>query len=975
VLFVALLAFLLAAFPARNSDLWRHLASGRALLTEGDFTALSFTWLFDVACYALYATVGGTGLAAAKALLAAALAVLLLRLCRASGGWGVPAFSAVLALLALSPRLTLQPVLVSLFSLTLTLCFLHNKRPDPSDDRFPWPLLPLFAAWANCDRWFVVGLAVVALAWLGRTLDEGPRLPAVLRRALWLVALIGAGLLNPHGLRAFPAPAGLLLPLAKPFQAAYFASAVWDPAGVAYFALLALSLLSFLLIGRGLSLERFLPWCALAVLSALQVRFIPFFVLAAAPALALNLQQYAASRVARLGEPHPRGEPGLLAVAAALVLLVCAWPGWLQGPPFGPRRLAVEPSQALVRGAETVRRWQKEKKLAPARGLHLSRDSSSAFAWFSPEVGSAYNEPLARALRGEEGAPADWADLMHAAGVNHVVLHDPDPGRLFAAGERFFADPQQWPLLHLEGNLAIFGWRDPKNPSTSKDFRNLELDLNRLAFGEQEVRRAPATTAPDAARPGRWWDSFWRPAPASPIDRGEATLHYLHAEAVLRQYLLRRRAAWDVSQAVGLVGAAGARALPGGALDVHVRLVFLLAPLPREGAGQESPLERLALGLHGPFSEQRDDVPPALLFLAIRAARRAVAENPTDAHAYFVLGESYLRLLQGTRERARANRLTELLQLRQAQASGALNQAIRLNPRYALAHLSLGRFYQSIGYLDLALKHLGEFVRLSPNDEPPAGLSELARAVREQEEAYAAESKDLRSLQQRASSAMKRGLAGRARDMLEESNIAAFGTQGMALELELFVRTGRLREVREWTEPEQKASLGENNYHMLRIQAHAAAGDYAEAQEECFELVKSLAVGGGGEEQTPIRHLMAMLVTQAVIDGQPSAGLMTGLFRHSIRRTDLRKRVAVLARTLRYETDLQVLRGLLALEEGDVKTARDAFTAALAVWGGDEAVAAGAGIDFNGRPLAQDYLGLLDPAEGAAPGRNATSPR
>src|SRR5262245_41837307 len=61
---VVLLAFLLASFPARNSDLWIHLASGRQL-SQGDFPhtlqpssatvkGSEHTWLYDLVTYGLY---------------------------------------------------------------------------------------------------------------------------------------------------------------------------------------------------------------------------------------------------------------------------------------------------------------------------------------------------------------------------------------------------------------------------------------------------------------------------------------------------------------------------------------------------------------------------------------------------------------------------------------------------------------------------------------------------------------------------------------------------------------------------------------------------------------------------------------------------------------------------------------------------------------------------------------------------------
>src|SRR5262245_31104623 len=105
---VGLFGFLLASFPARNADLWAHLAAGRAffggpaLAADGvgaDVAARGpGSWLWDVGAFALFAAAGGPGLVAAKALLVAALALALLRLCRPGrGGWVAP-FCAALAL-------------------------------------------------------------------------------------------------------------------------------------------------------------------------------------------------------------------------------------------------------------------------------------------------------------------------------------------------------------------------------------------------------------------------------------------------------------------------------------------------------------------------------------------------------------------------------------------------------------------------------------------------------------------------------------------------------------------------------------------------------------------------------------------------------------------------------------------------------------------------------------------------------------
>src|SRR5688572_23046039 len=70
VLFVSTFAFLLASFPARNSDVWKHLAAGRDVArgqlpldnTAFADTGAGSTWLYDLVCYGVYSVAGGTGL-------------------------------------------------------------------------------------------------------------------------------------------------------------------------------------------------------------------------------------------------------------------------------------------------------------------------------------------------------------------------------------------------------------------------------------------------------------------------------------------------------------------------------------------------------------------------------------------------------------------------------------------------------------------------------------------------------------------------------------------------------------------------------------------------------------------------------------------------------------------------------------------------------------------------------------------------
>ncbi len=1020
VLLVSALAFLLALFPARNSDLWMHLAAGRARgedLARGvfslgtDFPA-GRTWLYDLVCYGLYSALGGPGLVLVKALLVVGLALVVLRLSRAGPGWCVPAACTCLALLAMSTRLLLQPATVSYLLLALTLWALR-PRGDAAAHRPPlllppWPLLVLFVVWVNVDGWFVLGLATVALVWLGEVLDlargvDGPSAnqgrpglaSSLARFAGSLAVLAAACLLNPSHVRAFALPpelAGLGAALApdrvtSPFQIAYLAHHGWGPAVLAYFPLLGLGLLSFFLNLPRWHWSRFLPWLGLALLSAAQAKAVPFFAVVAGPVLAWNLQEFIARR-SRASRPRdgdaPEGVPlhrpprrefaagRALTVASGLVLLVCAWPGWLQAPPYEPRRWGVETAPALQRGAETARRRHQEGRLrTDTRALHLSPETAHAFAWFCPEERGLLDAPLAAAVRGEPGAPDDWRERMRAARVNRVILYDADRDRLFATLERLLAEPREWPLLYLEGDLAVFGWRDPD--AAADPFRDSELDLERLAFRPAPDKKAPPAPPEEAGR-RRWWEAFWKPAPPRSVDADEAMLHLIHAEVLRRSALPRHGAAWDGSQAASFVGAAAGWAGPGGLVDARVRLTLLRPQLPVPGSAPDDlpALDRQVHAVQRRFLLRRDDTPPALLYLAVRAARRGLAADPGDARAHLVLGESYLRLLHGTRERAWAERMPYLVQLRRAQASAALNRAVALKPDLAQAHLSLGGLYRELGYLDLALQHLRTYLRLA-RKAPPRGadpavfreqadqfqeeLDRLAGEVREREKEYGEKSAGARVLD-RALLAVDKGLAGKARDLLLASDLAAFGARGMELELELLLRTGRPWEVQEWTTPAHRASLGAPAYHWLRAQALAASGDYLGAGEECADLARTSGQGDAGTGPLWLGGAIALTIGQGVLDANPVGRSLPDELARVVGQAETHARVAGLVDALRQEADATVLRGLLALEEGEVGEAADAFRKALTVWREDPT--AGGRLDFNGRVIAQDCLRWLE---------------
>jgi hypothetical protein len=203
------------------------------------------------------------------------------------------------------------------------------------------------------------------------------------------------------------------------------------------------------------------------------------------------------------------------------------------------------------------------------------------------------------------------------------------------------------------------------------------------------------------------------------------------------------------------------------------------------------------------------------------------------------------------------------------------------------------------------------------------------------------------------------GLAGRARDLLLESNIAAFGAQGTALELELLLKTGRARQIVEWVDTEHESMLGKQHYHLVRTMALAALGDYGVAQNECNQLCGSLATGARAQEAARSREIMALMVGKRMLEEQTEPGSVPQLAIATMDRYEFRVRLDRLAQSLHREAEMTVFRGLLALEEGNVAEAEIAFNGALLLWKDEATEKSGGGLDFKGRVVAQGCLEWL----------------
>jgi tetratricopeptide (TPR) repeat protein len=480
---------------------------------------------------------------------------------------------------------------------------------------------------------------------------------------------------------------------------------------------------------------------------------------------------------------------------------------------------------------------------------------------------------------------------------------------------------------------------------------------------------------------------LWKSSP----DREEAALHLISFDRAAEHTRLELGAQWLLAQATGLwgcqvpasEGAATATALA-------VRLSFIPLPVRSQESGVSSPVvhgreespapgQQVADQVFAGFLARRDQGPAEALLLAVRASRRALAANPDDAGALLLLGEAYLRLARQTREQSWHANLPTLTALRRYQALTALEQAVLLRPDLDQAHALLVPLYWEAGYLDRALDHLRARLQIAKRQagkrgpgaasaaERLAALQDDADTLRELVdrslkiyETNAAELTDPSKVYDRADLAYRHGLAGKALAMLLGSHPAIFGKRGARLQLDLMLESGRAYEVRAWLEPAHESVLGFSSYHWLRAQAAAACGDYAGVEKE-LDLVSQewRQVRVSPTRLLPVRAAVAERVAQAVL-ARPDLGAgAPGLGGAVCFQLDALRPLGGPFGLLRKEADILVLRGVLALECGEVETARRHCRAALAVWGAENRAAPSAGLDFAARPIAQQVLGLL----------------
>jgi hypothetical protein len=925
---VLLLAFFSAFFPVTNSDLWYHLAAGRGLV-DGSSKVMPSTWVFDAAAYAGSQQLGVDGLVLAKAWTAALAAFALMQIRRPGSGLTIPALVTALAMMAVSPWFTLQPACVSLFFLVVTLRLLHGgTAATPGRLIFPLLLLVLLL-WANVDSWFWLGPVLVGLFWLGgdlggqrRTLPDqsairdpqadSARIPA------WLVpAAFAVTLLNPHHVlaweQAFTVQQVAPLTLESELRV--------DISVVSLLLVVLLSLVSFRL-NRFRFDWRATVWGGFVVLVIMRRDVLPFFVLVAAPIAALNLQDFFLARSMSARRATVARVATGIGIAALIVL---AWPGGLQG--F--RKKSV-PDPSLRRIAERLEDWRIAGLLTENdRGFATRPDIAHYCAWYCPgampslEWDGPDSARIQSALTpsGRMFTIESSQTVLQRMHINFVMVDD---GETFS---RLARDPENWDLLCVEGRAAIFGWT--RAGGCSRPLEVPALDGNRLA--RSDTFTAPARGPEREPTSAGVWNRFRKPASAPSLNSESAGtyLRYFRIN-ILPRHQARSSRAW-AAHAAGIVGTAG-----------------VLPALPPANA--VDPMLRLrdpALFLGDPNSELAD-----FPVVAVRLARQAVVEHPDDGTAYLRLGQGYVALHELAEKPTGAAPFPLLAEMRQIQIATALHHAVLADPDRAGAHELLANLFQQRGYLDAALHHAREKLRLLGRKERrdlwTTRVNELEKVVQNRRTAWTIATRQRATVDPGADAAdaLRHGLALAA---FEECLLPApqdlLDAAAVRLELTLALQLGRGEQIRALLSSsdtrENKGKLGFVDfpgspsagvtyrlpaYDWLAILHAGATGDYERAEARLQELIGDLRAQHTKGLHSAEGHLPRIVATEV--------GLTAGPLPSSLPRLEREALVQFLAVSRQLEVqlaDLDVLAGMLAWEQGNFHASQEHFRAALQV--------------------------------------------
>lgn len=1005
---VLVLTVLISTFPVTNSDVFMRLATGR-LIASGQFVFgadpycyttqgqywVHHGWLFDVLLYGLYRVAGGVGLSLLRTAVALAVAAMVLRARTQTRVHFAGVVATGLTVLVMSQRLLLRSEMMSFLLLAANVLLLfgywHEQtrlRPagqPAASGKAVWLLVPLWWLWANLDAWFFLGPLTAAgmLAgeyvrdWLAQGSYRRDALPPAARKQVVFVLVAGlvACLINPYFWRAYTQlPAAIASEALEvlqareslgriglsPFERAFFVreEQYWfRPLGLSlaewsFYAMVLGTLGTFVLLvnaswqeaGPGFPLHRLVLWLGFFLLAAWQARNAGLFAVASGLVMSWNAAEWlefrARSRVPLRRKEVVRGQLARIAFLALVLVLAAMAVIPVQDPTAVIPGLEAPLGMIHARGAlgwgllsdpsleelgHHLARWRSADRL-PGRGFNFVLGYADYLAWLDPEgktfmdtrlelhsrqTASDYVElrqGLVRQARGE--AEYRLPELLQKYDISYVIV--PSGYRTTLEGRRaalalafaLVMRGDEWVQLdYCDGRTFVLAWRKSPHWST---LHKLTFQAHREAF--REVRYPPPARAPalgEQVSPAAHWLQLH--VPRRPL-RLDESLWYFGRHQVQHS---------------------------------QVQAEVLPASLFYPGRCLGMSLSGLAM----PPAPLLKDLSEAWLLLAVRAARRAVAEQPSSGEAWLQLYRAYKALYQ---TESQAYRFPNPMRESQLLTAARRASQLRADAGADLDHmpdLELARAYYRLGYLDLAVSHLQQALDVlrarRPTDMPPerfeAQLKEIERLVlgesleriqqtlRERRAVYNRQVQLIPpgDYLARAQLALQLRLADQALSDLQ-SSVALIRDLRLPAEqnrlrtswqllVQLYVQLGFALEARELLgAPGVAQALGPFDYHYQGSLAYAATGDYELALrflDQVEELQRGTAV-----MQSLRGTEMQILGGNREPPGVSLAGI-TLLYQGFQAAAD--------------RADLVCWQGLLALEAGQLERAREAFASAV----------------------------------------------
>ncbi|MCS7046823.1 MAG: hypothetical protein NZO58_10745, partial [Gemmataceae bacterium] len=651
------------------------------------------------------------------------------------------------------------------------------------------------------------------------------------------------------------------------------------------------------------------------------------------------------------------------------------WCGVLRGAPGEACAWSLRLDPSLAAAGEQLRRWHAEGKfVAGARGAATSSAAAHIMAWLAPDVKQFCDQrarlyspkvrddfaTIRRLLFAEDSTPAEaaaWRKLLEHYGIGYLIVDADDDASLANGLKRLFGS-RYWSVRHLAGRTTIFAAAGVNSALVAAP-----VDVDRRAWQPDDAELAPGFGPRREPRVREWWDAFLSP-PADDDPGGSEALVWLACFDGQRETYARHvQTLWRSRLAAGLMMAPIAEGgysplLPGWLLTTACWTVNPIGP----GAEPPAPLHAAALAIVQRFLAEQDRGPPAAIMLAIRAARRALATNPDDARAWLQLGEAYLRLRYETAERSARAAFEPLDHLRRLQTTSALRHAVVLQPRSLRACANLAGLYQELGYYDLAHAQAAAMLRELERPQDIATTSEELRRSRREywEEVEQQLARRIRDAQveirapglerlEAARRALRHGLPAHALELLPRDAVS-LGNDGFFLKLSLLLETGQAFAVLHTLEEFRGDSGIPPEYRELHLAAAAAIGNYAAAMDDLRLPEPTVALSAKLTSVAPAAAVR-WFIGKHLLDRAGHAWLF------ETPETVVQQAAAMIFNWQR-TADARLLRGIIALERGDITAARTDLQTGLTMF--DEQ-----------RPsarLARHYLRLLTGRRGLLQG-------